>query len=159
MISEAFSYEKPKVIQALRYHFISRKEIRIMLVLVNVFAILAAILFYMKKVNATAFFTSTIVWLILMLLVWYYLPFHLYKSSRTFKDEFAVRLDDEGFALMNEKTQRQWEWPSITQFVESPHFFHIYFGSQSFFLVPKTAFLLQDVNKAREILKRNTRAN
>ena len=39
------TYDKPKVIQALRYHFISRKEIRILLIAVNVFAVISAVLF------------------------------------------------------------------------------------------------------------------
>jgi len=45
----SFSYQKPKVIQALRYHFVQSPEIRAMLILVNVFAIVAAILFYTKN--------------------------------------------------------------------------------------------------------------
>ena len=155
MISQPFTYEKAKVIQALRYHFISRKEIKILLILVNVFAILAAILFYIKKVDATAFFTSTIVWLLLMVFVWYLLPFNVYRSNRTFKDEFAVELSDSGFSLMNDRTQRHWDWAQVSHFIESPHFFHIYFSPQSFFIVPKTAFLMQDVNSVREILRRN----
>ena len=37
MTSQFFIYNKGKVIQALRYHFITRKEIKIMIILVNVF--------------------------------------------------------------------------------------------------------------------------
>lgn len=49
MLSSPFTYEKAKVIQALRFHFISRREIKIMIILINVFAITSAILFYVKK--------------------------------------------------------------------------------------------------------------
>jgi len=52
----SFSYQKPKVIQALRYHFVQSPEIRVMLILVNVFAILAALLFYTKKSAAEPFY-------------------------------------------------------------------------------------------------------
>ena len=45
MVSEYFTYNKGKVIQALRYHFITRKEIKGMMILVNVFAIVSAALF------------------------------------------------------------------------------------------------------------------
>jgi len=34
-----FGYDKGQVMQALRYHFISRPEIRIMIIVVNVFAL------------------------------------------------------------------------------------------------------------------------
>ena len=50
-----FGYEKAQVIQALRYHFISRKEIRLMLILVNVFAIASIVLYAFGKVGAMAF--------------------------------------------------------------------------------------------------------
>jgi hypothetical protein len=58
MTSNTFEYHKQKVIQALRYHFISRKEIKVMMVLVNVFAILSAGLFFFKKISPLAFFTQ-----------------------------------------------------------------------------------------------------
>jgi hypothetical protein len=35
----SFTYDKKQVLQALRYHFLSRKEIRLMIILVNVFAL------------------------------------------------------------------------------------------------------------------------
>ena len=37
-----FSYDKGQVLQALRYHFLSKKEIRLMIILVNVFALASA---------------------------------------------------------------------------------------------------------------------
>jgi hypothetical protein len=43
------TYNKPKVIQALRYHFISRPEVRILLILVNVFGVGSAALFTFAK--------------------------------------------------------------------------------------------------------------
>jgi hypothetical protein len=54
-----FGYEKPKVMQALRYHFISRPEIRIMLILVNVFAIASITLYAFKKVTPLAFLVGS----------------------------------------------------------------------------------------------------
>ena len=46
-----FSYHKGQVLQALRYHFIARAEIRIMIVVVNVFALTSAALYYFKKAD------------------------------------------------------------------------------------------------------------
>jgi len=40
---------------ALRYHFISRPEIKILLIVVNLFTILSAILFYMHKIQSLSF--------------------------------------------------------------------------------------------------------
>ena len=50
-----FTYEKAKVMQGLRYHFITRPELRLMIIVVNVFALLSATLFYFKIVTALAF--------------------------------------------------------------------------------------------------------
>ena len=50
-----FGYEKKQVLQGLRYHFINRKEIKILLILINVFAIASAVLFYLKYIQAISF--------------------------------------------------------------------------------------------------------
>ena len=50
-----FGYDKKQVIQALRYHFLTRPEIKILLILVNVFAILSAVLFGFDKIQPLAF--------------------------------------------------------------------------------------------------------
>ena len=62
MVSQFFTYNKNKVIQALRYHFITRREIKIMLILVNVFAIVSAALFYLKLIQPLAFLLSSVLW-------------------------------------------------------------------------------------------------
>ena len=45
-----FGYDKKQVIHALRFHFLTRPEIKVLFVLVNVFAILSAVLFFLKKI-------------------------------------------------------------------------------------------------------------
>ncbi|MEO6136660.1 MAG: YcxB family protein, partial [Ginsengibacter sp.] len=70
MTSSYFTYTKPKVIQALRFHFISRREIKIMIILVNVFAILSAVLYYFGKVSPVSFLLSSGLWFILMISFW-----------------------------------------------------------------------------------------
>jgi hypothetical protein len=92
MQSGWFEYEKPKVIQALRYHFISRKEIKILMVVVNGFAIVSAAAFFFNKVSPLAFLLSSVLWFFLMVMFWFVLPYSIYKRARTFKDRFRVRL-------------------------------------------------------------------
>lgn len=132
-----FSYDKRKVIQALRYHFISRPEIKIMMILVNVFAIAAAILFYSKKIRPEPFLLGTTIWLLMMLAVWYVLPNGIYKRSATFKDSFTIFIQQESILLENNRGQMQWQWKQFSKWFESPHFFHLYFDSKSFFIIPK----------------------
>lgn len=149
-----FTYEKSKVIQALRYHFITRPELRIMIIVVNVFALLAAALFYFKIVSPLAFFTGTLLWFMLMISVWFLLPGIIYRRTATFKDHFDMNFEEAGFSLGNERGSRNWAWQKLSTFTESPHFFHLYFDSRTFFLVPKSGFKSHDeVFEMRQLLK------
>ena len=132
-----FTYDKKHVLQALRYHFISRREIRLMLILVNVFAIASIVLYALKKVTPMAFLMGSFLWIVLMISFWFVLPGMVYRRAVTFKHAFSMRFEDDGFTLIHEKGSRNWPWNALKNYVESPHFFHLYFDSRSFFLVPK----------------------
>ena len=153
MTSQFFTYNKPKVIQALRYHFITRPEIKTMIILVNVFAIVSAALFFFKKVSPFAFSISSILWFGLMIVFWFVLPQMIYKKSPTFKDRLQAILTEDEFRIENERGGRSWAWAEFSTWMESPHFYHLYFNSRSFFIVPKDAFINDDVHEARKIFK------
>ena len=133
-----FGYDKNKVLQALRYHFISRPEIRIMLIMVNVFALASIRLDAIGKITPTAFFVGSFLWVVLMISFWFILPGAVYRRAVTFKHNFSMSFDQEGFTLGHEGGgSKNWQWAALKNYVESPHFFHLYFDSRSFFLVPK----------------------
>lgn len=152
MTSQVFTYNKSKVIQALRYHFITRKEIKAMMIAVNVFAIVAAALFFLKKISPLAFLLSSVLWFTLMIAFWYLLPMIIYKKSGTFKDSFKATFGKEDFIIENERGSRKWPWTAFSATMESPHFFHLYFDARSFFIVPKDAFASEEIQDARKIL-------
>ncbi len=135
----SFSYNKKQVIQALRYHFLARSEIRILMVLVNVFAIFSAALFYFKKVSPVAFLVSSVLWVGLMLTFWFILPGIVYRRATTFQDAFKMIFNEHGVRLENERGYTDWNWEKFSNYYESPNFIHLYFDSKSFFLVPKEA--------------------
>jgi hypothetical protein len=140
--------------QALRYHFISRPEIRIMLILVNVFAITSLTLYALKKITPLAFFIGSFLWIVLMISFWFILPGMVYRRAITFKHNFSMDFEDEGFTLAHEKGSKNWPWTALKNFIESPHFFHLYFDSRSFLLVPKNGCRDQDeVFELRQLLK------
>jgi len=153
MTSAFFTYTKPKVIQALRFHFISRREIRFMIILVNVFAILSAILYFSGMVTPVAFLLASGLWFILMISFWFVLPELIYRRAATFKDRFKVSLEDQHMFLENERGSRSWPWKDFSKMVESPHFFHLYFDSRSFFLLPKDSFEGETMHEARMFFK------
>ncbi len=149
-----FGYEKGQVMQALRYHFISRPEIRVMLVLVNVFALASITLYALKKITPMAFLVGSILWIVLMISFWFILPGMVYRRAETFKNNFSMDFDEDSFTLGHERGSRTWPWNALSTFMESPHFFHLYFDSRSFFLVPKNACRNKDeVFQLRQLLK------
>ena len=140
--------------QALRYHFISRREIKIMIILVNVFAVFAIVLFMAKVVQPMAFLMSSFLWLVLMISFWFLLPMMVYRRAVTFKHEFSMDFDDDGFTLKHEKGSKRWAWTALLNYLESPHFFHLYFDSRSFFLVPKSGCKdIEEVQELRGLIK------
>jgi hypothetical protein len=149
-----FTYEKNQVLQALRYHFLSKMEIRLMIVLVNVFALLSAALFYFKKILPFAFLIGSFLWFALMISFWFILPGMVYRRAATFKDHFFMKFENDSFSVGNERGSRSWPWNSLSNFLETPHFFHLYFDNRSFFLVPKNAFSgSDDIYSMRQLLK------
>jgi hypothetical protein len=151
-MQHSFSYNKKKVIQALRYHFVQRNEIRILIVLVNVFAIVSAILFYTKKIRPEPFLLGSFIWLMLMATFWYFLPNSIYKKAATFQDSFIIDFLEDEIRLENERGYMNWPWKTFTRFFESPHFFHLYFDSKSFFLVPKDGMSDEFTHELRGML-------
>lgn len=133
-----FGYDKGKVIQALRYHFISRPEILTMVILVNVFAIASLVLYFFNKITPLACFVGSFLWVVLMISFWFILPGIVYRRAVTFKHEFSMNFTDSQFTLSHENGSKSWSWTALKSYLESPHFFHLYFDSRSFLLVPKS---------------------
>lgn len=151
-IKFVIKYEKKKIIQALRYHFISRNEIRILIVLINVFAIFSAILFGMHKISPYAFLLSSFLWVLLMASFWIILPLLVYSKSSMLKQEFLIIIKENYLHLENEKGFTHWNWTEFIYFIDSPNFFHLYFTSKSFFLMPKYNLHSDDTFEVRKIL-------
>ncbi|HSU50364.1 MAG TPA: YcxB family protein [Segetibacter sp.] len=149
-----FSYDKNLVIQALRYHFINRFEVRILMILVNVFAIFAAALFYFHKVSPLAFLLSSVLWLAIMISFWFLLPNTVYKNASTFRDTFKMTFGEHRVRVENERGFTEWTWDKFSSYIESPNFIHLYFDSKSFFLVPKSAIeKVGSLHDLRQLLK------
>jgi hypothetical protein len=150
-----FEYEKKQVMNALRYHFISRPEIKVLLIVVNLFTILSAILFYMHKIQSLSFLLFSLLWFILLITFWTWLPLSIYKRSRTFQDSFSMDFNEREVVLQTQRGSHAWAWSDFSTFLETPYFFHLYFNSRSFFLVPKDAFTdLEELQQARSLLRR-----
>ena len=152
--TENFGYEKKQVLDGLRSHFFGRVEIRVMIIFVNLFAILSAVLFYFHKIQPLAFLIFSLLWLILWVTIRRILPLSIYKRSQTFQDRFVLSMDDAGMKLETERGSQLWPWNRFSGFKETVHFFLLYFNARSFFMVPKDSFKdLADLQEAREMLR------
>lgn len=132
-----FYYNKRKTIQALRYHFIAKKEIRLLIIVVNIFAIASAILFYFKKIRPEYFLLGSVLWLLIMLAIWYIMPYSVYNKTDMFQHHFIVQFTTNKLILESEAGTAEWAWQKFQHYTESPNFFHLYFNAKSFLLIPK----------------------
>lgn len=129
-----------------------------MIILVNVFALASAVLFYTKKIVPLAFVVGSLLWFVLMITFWLLMPLAVYKRASTFKDHFTMYFKADSFSVGNERGSRVFPWTALSTFLETPHFFHLYFDSRSFFLVPKNGFAnSEEVFQMRQILKEKIR--
>jgi len=108
-----------------------------MMILINVFAFLSAILYYSNKIRPEAYLLGSLVWLLMMVSVWFILPYTIYSKTAVFKDQFIIYITDATIRLENEKGGTTWDWDKFSSYFESPHFFHLYFDTKTFFLIPK----------------------
>ena len=153
-------YEKSKVLQALRYHFISRREIKVMMILVNVFALFAAVLYSFKLISPLPFLMSSVLWISMMGAFWIWLPALIYRKSKTFKDEFNVFIEEQHFFIQTSSGKKTWAWREFQRYYETPGFFHLYFDDKTFFLIPKNAFTDSlALDEARRIFKGGIKKN
>ena len=149
-----FGYNKKQVLDGLRGHFFSRPEIKILSIIINVFAILSAILFYFKRIQALPFLLFSVLWFLLWISVRRLLPLSIYKKSATFQDTFILNLGDQGIMLETKKGTQVWQWGVFSGFKETAYFFHLYFDARSFFLIPKDSFRdITEIQAARQLLK------
>ena len=110
-----------------------------MLVLVNVFAIVSALLYGFKKIEAMPLLVSSFLWFTLMLTFWFVLPRMIYSRSSTFADVIDLRFRAEDILLETSRGHTNWGYQKFQFYMESPHFFHLYINDKSFFLIPKEA--------------------
>src|SRR5580698_9594064 len=149
-----FGYIKKQVLDGLRGHFFGRPEIRILVIVINVFALLSALLFALHKISALPFLIFSVLWFTPWIAIRRLLPLSIYKKSATFRDTFVLSLEDRGILLETKKGSQLWCWEVFSGFKETLYFFHVYFNSRAFFLIPKDSFRdITEIQAARQLLK------
>ncbi len=146
-------YFKAHVLEALRYHFIKQPEIKTLMIVVNIYAILTGVLLFMKKIRPELFLLGSVLWILLLLLFWYVMPHIFYKKTSLFANIWNFSFDSQKAKLQSSQAEAQWDWQEVTHYFESPHFFHIYFGPKTFFIIPTQYLPIAIQQELRSILK------
>lgn len=146
-------YKKPAVLQALRYHFIKQTEIKTLMVFVNMYAIITAVLLFYKKIRPELFLLGSFLWIALMLVFWWILPVWFYKKTALFQYDWQLTINETGANLWTTNGEAVWEWKEVTRFFESPDFMHFYFSPKSFFIIPKENIPIEDQHLIRAWIK------
>ena len=149
----SFKYDKRKVLQALRFHFIWQSEIRILLIVIVLFDIISAVMYYFGKIRPEPFLLGSAIWLFFIISFWYILPYTIYRKSTTFKESFNISIQSDYIMLENAQGYVEWKWTDFLKYAETPGFFHLYFTSKSFFLLPKDEMSDAFIDQFRTLLK------
>jgi hypothetical protein len=99
---------------------------------------------------------SSALWILLMLVFWFILPFVVYKKTRMFRGQFQASIDAGGLTLIHDRGENHWPWDQFQSWSESPHFFHYYFSEKAFFIIPKQAFASESWEQIRQWGKEKT---
>ncbi|MDE1191027.1 MAG: YcxB family protein [Arachidicoccus sp.] len=153
-----FQYNKSKVLQALRLHFISRPEIKVLAYAVNIFAIIAAVMYGLHKIRPQAFLLCSLLWISLVIIFWFVMPNIIFrKANKTFTERFKATFNEQGITLENIQGYVHWEWEKFSNYFESGQFFHLYFNARSFFLFPKDGMSNDFIGSLRVLLNEKLR--
>jgi len=147
------TYVKSEVLQALRYHFIKQREIKSLMIIINLYAIVTAVLLFMKKIRPEPFLLGSILWILLMAFFWFILPNMFFRKTTLFKENWDFSYDNKRATLMGNLGEASWEWDTVSHYFESAYFFHFYFSPKSFFIIPKAHLPFEDQHIIRGILK------
>ncbi len=151
----SYGYDQPKVLQALRYHFINKKDIRYILLAVNALAVISGVLYFLKKIEPNVFFLTSLMWIVLMLVFWILMPRIIYSRTKSFKENFITTINQDEVTLQSELGARTWPMQQFTNWFESPHFIHLYVAANSFFIIPKDPFTESQLTEVRVLFQKN----
>lgn len=82
----------------------------------------------------------SVVSLSLNVYVYAFLPKRLYKREPRISKEVTMKVDEEGFDSFSEGIQSKIKWDFYSSAKENNEFIMLYFGKDSFTIIPKRAF-------------------
>lgn len=151
-------YEKNKVLQALRYHFITRPDIKTLAIVIVLFSLIAGVFLFLKKIQPQIFLLASVIWLAYFVIVFYILPLLIYnKGKSVFLSRYTAYFAQDYLSIENEKGRTEWQWNRFSNFFETDNFYHLYFNKRAFFLIPKDNIEIEQRKQITRLLMNNIR--
>ena len=137
-----FSYNKEEVLNALRYHFLQRGEIKVFRTTLFILLTFTLVGFSYRLVTVGALIGILGMSVVIGLVFWYMLPVSVYNKAATFQDDIRLNYSEDGIVIATRKSdvRKELSWHAFTQVVKAKNFFFLYKGKKDFFLVPTSAF-------------------
>ncbi len=136
-----FQYDKQEVIDALRFHFMNRPEMKLFKVVLALMVVLAFIGYGMNVVSLKMLIWIFLLFIVLVLIFWYILPYTVYRNAKTFQEPtISLHWTEEGISIGTERGESMLPWNRFHQILETKDFFYLYSSNKSFFLIPVDAF-------------------
>ncbi|GAA4304319.1 YcxB family protein [Compostibacter hankyongensis] len=135
-----FRYQKAEVINALRFHFLNRAEIRLFRIALFVLLGIAVLGYFLHMVSLPVVVAIALMLAVLLLAFWYLLPLSIYRKAATFKEFIRLQYNEDGVTIGTHVGERSLSWRSFNSVVETATFHYLYRDKKSFFLVPAQAF-------------------
>jgi hypothetical protein len=151
-----FTYNKDEVINALRFHFLRRGEIKVFRNTLIILLIATITGYLFRVVNFNALLGICAMMIVVGWAFWYLLPVSTYNKAATFKDNIRLRYNEEGMAISTGQGERSMPWKIFSQIVETRSFFFIYRDKRTFFLIPTSAFESEEARNGFSALMQST---
>lgn len=130
-------YDKRKTIHAIRLHFVSKGSVKWLVILINVFAAISSLLYYLKYVTPYAFILGSLLWILFMPAIWFLMPYSVYKKSDLLQSISSLTIGEWGIDLKNQSGEIHWEWSNFKYYLDSINFLYLYMDEKTFLLIPK----------------------
>lgn len=140
-----FQYDKTAVINALRTHFLSRRETKMLRIVLIVFFLVAVVAFFKGVIPYALVVVLFLIIILLTVVFWFILPKSIYTKTRTFSEpSITLEWDEETISIGTHAGARRLPWESFSRVLETPDYFYLYRNNTSFFLIPAYAFQKED---------------
>ncbi len=136
-----FKYRRREVIEALRFHFMNKPEIKLFRTFLILLVIAAFIGYFTDYISLNALTWIFIIFIALVFLLWFILPFSVYRRAHTFREpELTLSVSEETLTIGTNKGKSRIAWQRFSNVMETKDFFYLYRSNKSFFLIPANAF-------------------